>query len=167
MWAGTADKGGKKDCSDGEAMRWRRVGQVRTRLWHCDYRFFFMYKYTFCGLRESILIIRKRESVESQWLACLSDELIRKYGLVHPECLRSAFYSLYQLFLSIRTGFSVSWNGTFWQTEKPLSQYGKGFLAVVFSDNCDACNVIRLIVRTLSYCRNTRVYACMWLSCCI
>ena len=159
MWAGTADKGGKKDCSDGEAMRWRRVCQVRTRLWHCDYRFLFMYKYTFCGLRESILTIGKRESVECSWLVCLSD--------VHSECLRYAFYSLYQLFLSIRTGSFELWNGTFWRTEKPLSQYGKGFLAVVFSDNCDACNVIRLIVRTLSYCRNTRVYACMWLSCCI
>lgn len=134
------------------------------RLLWCNYRFLFMYKYTFFGLRKCILIISKRESVECQWLACLSDELIRKYGLVHPECLRSAFYSLYRLFLSIRTYYFESWNGTFWRTEKPLSQYGKGFLAVVFSDNCDACNVIRLIVRILSYCRNTRVYACMWLS---
>lgn len=91
--------------------------------------------------------------MECSWLVCLSDELIRKYGLVHPECLRSAFYSLYRLFLSIRTYYFESWNGTFWRTEKPLSQYGKGFLAVVFSDNCDACNVIRLIVRTLSYFR--------------
>lgn len=167
MWSDTVDKDGEKDDGNGEAMGWRRVGQVRTRLWHCDYRFFFMYKYTFCGLRESILIIRKRESVECSWLACLSDELIRKYGLVHPECLRSAFYSLYRLFLSIRTYYFESWNGTFWRTEKPLSQYGKGFLAFLFSDNCDACNVIRLIVKTLSYCRNTRVYACMWLCCCI
>lgn len=64
-----------------------------------------MYKYTFCGLRESILIIRKRESVECQWLVCLSDELIRKYGLVHPECLRSAFYSLYLLFWASEQAF--------------------------------------------------------------
>ena len=47
MWFDTVDKDGEKDDGNGEAMVWRRVGQVRTRLWHCDYRFLFMYKYTF------------------------------------------------------------------------------------------------------------------------
>ena len=54
------------------------------------------------------MTIGKRESVECSWLVCLSDELIRKYGLVHSECLRYAFYSLYQLFLSIRTYYFES-----------------------------------------------------------
>lgn len=94
---------------DGCAEReWRRDCHVKTRFWRYDFRFLFMYKYTFRRFGICILKIRKIESVECHSLVRLAEELFLKGDLEPSEGLYYSFYSLYRLLLSVRTYSFVS-----------------------------------------------------------
>ena len=81
---------------------------MKTCFWRYDFRFLFMYKYTFCGFGICILKIRKIESVECHSLVRLAEELFLKGDLEPSEGLYYSFYSLYRLLLNVRTYSFVS-----------------------------------------------------------
>lgn len=108
MFSDTPVNGRNKD-GDGCAEReWRRDCHVKTSYWRYDFRFLFMYKYTFCRFGICILKIRKIESVECHSLVRLAEELIREDDLEPSEGLYYSFYSLYRLLLNVRTYSFVS-----------------------------------------------------------